>query len=125
MTLKAFISHSSKQKHFAETIRNIIGPDYCWVDKFDFEPSYKTLSEIYDKLGKTSIFVLLISKEAINSDWVQKEIAKAKELLELQRIELFSCYIIDDTQLSDLPDWIVKDECYNLKHFSNGGFNDS
>lgn len=122
MTLKAFISHSSKQKHFAETIRNIIGPDYCWVDKYDFEPSYRTLSEIYDKLGKTSIFVLLISKEAINSDWVQTEIAKAKELLELQRIELFSCYIIDDTQLSDLPDWIVKDECYNLKHFSNPMF---
>lgn len=119
MILKAFISHSSKQKHFAEAIRNCIGADYCWIDKYDFEPSYKTLSEIYDKLGKTSIFVLLISKEAIKSDWVQTEIAKAKELLNQQHIDLFSCYIIDDTQLSDLPNWMVKDECYNLKHFSN------
>ena len=111
MILKAFISHSSKQKHFAEAIRNSIGADYCWIDKYDFEPSYKTLSEIYDKLGKTSIFVLLISKEAIKSDWVQTEIAKARELLDQQHIDLFSCYIIDDTQLSDLPNWMVKDEC--------------
>ena len=109
MTLKAFISHSSKQKYIAEAIRSSIGADYCWVDKYDFEPSYKTLGEIYDKLGKTSIFVLLISKEAIHSDWVQKEIAKAKDLLDMQRIDLFSCYIIDDTQLSDLPNWMTKD----------------
>lgn len=49
MILKAFISHSSKQKHFAEAIRNSIGADCRWIDKYDFEPSYKTLSEIYHK----------------------------------------------------------------------------
>ena len=90
MILKAFISHSSKQKNIVEVIRNFIGHDFCWVDKYDFEPAYKTLSEIYDKLGKTSIFVLLISKDAIQSDWVQKEIYKAKELLDKKQISLFS-----------------------------------
>ncbi len=36
MILKAFISHSSKQKHFTEAIRNSIGADYCWIDNMIF-----------------------------------------------------------------------------------------
>ena len=122
MILKSFISHSSSQKRTAEIIRNIVGADYCWIDKYDFEPAYKTIDEIYNKLDKTKIFVLLISKESIGSNWVQLEIKKAKELLEKKKILLFSCYILDNTKLEDLPEWMVNEECYNLKHFSNPVF---
>lgn len=106
-------------KKIAEIIRDTIGADRCWVDKYDFEPAYKTLDEIYSKLGNTGLFVLLISQESLDSDWVQKEINKAKEFLNDKRIYQFACYIVDETPLSELPNWMVKEECYNLKYFSN------
>lgn len=114
---KVFISHSSAQKDIAVLLRNAIGADNCFMDQFDFEAAYKTLDEICNKLGKTTVFVLLISKEALRSDWVDKEIKKAREYVSNGKITLFCAYIVDDTMLEEIPEWMSKDECYNLKKF--------
>ena len=45
--IKAFISHSSAQKTFAQELVNKIGRDYCKIDCFDFEPAYKSIDEIF------------------------------------------------------------------------------
>lgn len=116
--IKAFISHSSAQKEFAQELVNIIGRDYCKIDCFDFEPAYKSIDEIFNAIDSCTIFVLLISKEALSSSWVQKEISKAKYKLTSGQLEQFWPYIIDPSlNLDDVPSWMAKDECFNLKYF--------
>ena len=118
--IKAFISHSSAQKAFALELVGKIGRDYCKIDCFDFEPAYKSIDEIFSAIDSCSIFVLLISKEALESEWVKKEIAKAKDKLTAGQLEQFWPYIIDPTlELDDIPSWMSKEECYNLKYFAS------
>lgn len=118
--IKAFISHSSAQKKFAIELVNSIGRDYCIIDCFDFKPAYKSIDEIYSAIDSCTIFVLLISREALESNWVKEEIAKAKAKLTTGQMEQFWPYIIDTSlEINDVPSWIYKEECYNLKYFSS------
>ena len=55
--IKAFISHSSAQKEFAQELVNTIGRDYCKIDCFDFEPAYKSIDEIFKAIDSCTIFV--------------------------------------------------------------------
>lgn len=116
--IKAFISHSSKQKTFALELVEYLGRDYCLIDCFDFLPAYKTINEIYRSIDSSTVFVLLISQDSLNSDWVKKEIRYAKSKLQSNQLDRFWPYLIDPKMsLTDCPKWMVKDECFNLKQF--------
>lgn len=118
--IKAFISHSSKQKAFVKELVEKLGRDFCIVDCYNFESAYKTIDEIYKNIDKSSVFVLLLSKDSINSDWVDKEIRYARTKLQPEQIDRFWPFIVDDSlEIEDCPDWIRKDECFNLKKFSS------
>lgn len=117
--IKVFISHSSKQKSsFVIPIMEKVGRNQCFVDAYDFQPAFRTMDEIIEKLNKSSIFVFLATKDSLSSEWCKKEIFKAKKLYEQRKIRYFLAYIIDkNVTISDLPDWISRDECFNLKYF--------
>lgn len=118
--LKAFISHSSAQKEYARELVEKLGRDLCVIDCYDFEPAYKTMSEILKHIEFCSMFVLLISKESLASDWVKKEVYNARKMLSEGNIERFLPYIIDErVSIDDVPEWIAKEECYNLKNFKS------
>lgn len=114
--MKAFISHSSKQASFAVELVDLFGRDRCIIDQFDFEPALKTADEINRMIDQAVMFVLLISKEALGSPWVKLEIQKAKSNLESGSLQYFLPYIIDDSvKLEDVPDWMTREECFNIK----------
>lgn len=118
--IKAFISHSSAQKAFAKELVNEIGRDFCIIDCFDFEPAYRTIDEIYSAIDQCSAFVLLISKESLESEWVKKEIANARDNFNNGRLSQFLPYIIDrKVKIDEIPAWIVKVQCFNLKYFAS------
>ena len=118
--IKAFISHSSKQKAFALELVEKLGRDYCGIDCFDLQPGYKTIDEIYRVIEESTVFVLLVSRDSLNSDWVQKEIRYAKTKLQPNEMDRFWPYLIDSSiTLNDCPDWMAKDECFNLKQFKS------
>lgn len=118
--IKAFISHSSKQKPFALELVDCLGRDYCNIDCFNFEPAYKTINEIYKAIEDSTIFVLLISRESLESEWVQKEIKYAKDKLSKTEYSRFWPYIIDQSMtIDDCPEWMKKDECFNLRQFKS------
>ncbi len=118
--IKAFISHSSKQKAFALELVESLGRDYCGIDCFDLQPAYKTIDEIYRVIEESTVFVLLVSRDSLNSDWVQKEIRYAKTKLQPNEMNRFWPYLIDSSiTLNDCPDWMAKDECFNLKQFKS------
>lgn len=119
--MKAFISHSSAQKTFAEEIANQIGFDQCVIDKYDFSPAYRTMDEIIEKIDSSIIFVFLISRESITSDWCKNEVRLAKQKVSEGKILLFLPYIIDPEINIEIVkrdfEWIVSEETYNLKLF--------
>ena len=118
--IKAFISYSSKQKPFALELVERLGRDYCRIDCFDFQPAYKTIDEIYRAIDSSTVFVLLVSRDSLASDCVEKEIRYAKSKLNPNDMDRFWPYLIDSTlSISECPDWMAKDECFNLKQFKS------
>ncbi len=116
--MKAFISHSSIQKTFAENIVDRLGRDQCILDAYDFQPAYTTMNQIVETLEDSSIFVFLITKESLESNWCQHEVSMAEDALREQRLKLFLPYIIDSrVSITDIPEWMSKTKCFNLKYF--------
>lgn len=117
-----FISHSSHQKDFAHRLRNEIGNDRCIIDCADFDAAKKSGDEITRWFNESKIFVLLLSVEALSSEWVQYEISLAKQRFysPKRKNTIFLPIIIDDriSHVSEeIPDWIKEEECFNLKLF--------
>ena len=112
----AFISHRSTHKDFVRKIVETVKRDNCIVDEFDFYPATKTMDEIVRNLNHAPIFVLLISKDALDSDWVKFEMSKSRQLYEVGKIKAFMPFIIEDeVTLDELPLWMTRDWCLNMK----------
>ena len=110
MNHKLFISHSSKQKPFVEELLNHVGHDYMVVDKYTFESGEGLWTEIRSAIDKCDFFVYLISKEALESDWVKKEISYVREKVDDEAITF--CPFIIDREVTinhpSLKSWIKK-----------------
>lgn len=78
---KIFLSHSSQDKPYVSYIAEKFGKDHCVYDAACFEAGMKTLDEIFKGMDKSSIFVVFISNSALESKWVQEELAIAEERL--------------------------------------------
>lgn len=117
---KAFLSHSSKDKVLVERIATQLGRNNCHLDSLTFEAGRQTLEEIFKGLEHTDIFVLFISQNSLESEWVKKEITQAKKLLDKQIIDRIFPLIIDkEITYKDprIPEWIRKP--YNIRILNN------
>ena len=118
---KIFLSHSSADKPFVETIAKKFGKDVCVYDKMCFEAGMKNLDEIFKGLDRAGIFVLFISDASLRSEWVQREIAAAEERLNHDDSKLSQIFpiIIDASICHDdlrIPDFLKKGTTsYNLR----------
>lgn len=116
---KVFLSHSSKQKEFIEIIAKKLGKSNIVYDAWTFENGNSTLDEIYSGIDNSGIFVFFISNEALNSDWVNKEINLAEEYLKNGKLKRFLPFLIDQSvDHSDIriPQWIKEE--YNIRYIS-------
>ncbi|MFJ5362253.1 TIR domain-containing protein [Pectobacterium sp. CHL-2024] len=115
--IKAFLSHSSKDKDkYVRNVANWLGKENIIYDEFTFEEGEKNLDQILDGLKETELFVLFISNDALNSPWVQREITESKKLLdEGKLLKIFPIIIESTINYEDkrIPDWLRKD--YNLQ----------
>ena len=119
-TITAFISHRSTDKVLAKRIVEIVKRDNCTLDEFDFYPGERTMDEIVRSLNAAPIFVLLVSKAALESDWVKREMEMSKSLFNDGKIKNFLPFIIeDDIKLADLPNWMTRDWSFNIKYISS------
>lgn len=118
---KIFLSHSSKDKKYVSYIADQFGKDKCVYDELCFEIGCKNMDEIVRELDKTSIFVVFLSNEALNSTWVKDELVLAEEYSLSQNKLLSQIFpiIIDSTiDHKDLriPDFLKSGlESYNLR----------
>jgi len=103
--MKAFLSHSSKDKLFVREVVNILGPLQCEIDEHSFEFTYNTQA-IRNALKRSDVFVYFLSKASIDSFFIKEEqnaALEARAAGQLRRILIFS---IDQTSHTALPDWM-------------------
>ena len=114
--MKCFLSHSSRDKaHYASIVANLLRPNVEY-DESTFEEGMGNLEEIINALDRSSIFVLLISNNSLDSEWVRREIAEASGRLDNGQLKRFFPIIIDpsiDHTDRRIPDWIR--DSYNLR----------
>lgn len=122
---RVFISHSSEDKDFyvkplVNRLIKTIGKDKIIYDNLTFETGAKSIKEIRDLMDNTDLFVLLISKNSLSSEWVQQEIHWARELEDkyFQEQRILPVIIDQDIDYKDerIPEWLTQ---YNLKVISS------
>lgn len=98
-----------------DKLKKSLGEDRLVYDELTFESGAKSIEEIQRTIEATDLFVILLSRNSLSSEWVQQEILWAKNLdsnfLDEQRI---MPVIIDDItkDYEEIPEWLKK---YNLR----------
>lgn len=119
---KAFLSHSSSDKDsYVRRVANNLGLHKCVIDEWCFEDGMKNMDEIVRNLNDSDLFVIFLSKAALNSNWVKEELKLAKSYEESGILERIYPIIIDknlkhdDRLFSDNGlEWLTKN--YNLQY---------
>ena len=74
-----FISYSNKQESFALALNDILNSNgiQTWRDKGNIPPGSKYAVELMRAIKNCSCFVLLVTCDSMNSEWVDKEVERA------------------------------------------------
>lgn len=108
---KAFLSHSSQDKHVVRRVFNDLGAAGSHYDEATFEAGERSAAEIYKAIAGSDVFVLFVSAASIISPWVQSEIALGQNKLFSGKLNSILVFILDDTSAELLPEWL-RDHVY-------------
>lgn len=103
--MKAFLSHSSKDKDFVRMVARVLGELQVEFDERTFEYEFN-VAAIRHALQRSDIFVYFLSKNSVTSTFVKEEASAALEARGrgvLQRVMIFA---IDETSYKALPEWM-------------------
>jgi tetratricopeptide (TPR) repeat protein len=114
--MKCFLSHSSKDKaRYVATVAAKLAPNIEY-DELTFEEGMGNLEEILLALGRSDIFVLFLSDNSLDSEWVRREITEARIRIETGELKRFFPIVIDRSisfRDARIPQWMS--ESYNLR----------
>ncbi len=121
--MRIFISHSSKDKvpycdAVARELSEKLGKDSIVYDAVTFEAGEKSIDEINRTLAFSDLYVILLSVNAVESDWVKYELKEAyKKFTDRKLNRIYPLLIDKSLKFSDkrIPEWL-KD--YNLKYIA-------
>lgn len=79
MTGKVFISHASKDDDFVKELREALESVglQAWADSRELSGGDKLTPAIEGNIESARQFIVVVSLDALNSDWVQNEVKKA------------------------------------------------
>ncbi len=104
--MKAFLSHSSKDKPIVDAVQKELGRQFTLSDSNNFETGEEFVQAIRRCLDEAGIFVLFASRNSMASIWVKLELEEAWQRKLRGTIKRSLVYIIDDLNVHELPDWI-------------------
>lgn len=106
---RAFISHSSADKTFAELVAEELRHSAleAWFDREQILVGDDVLEKLGEGLQTMDFLVFIVSKKALGSPWVDRELKfAARRQIENKQI-LILPFIIDDTLSTELP-WYIQ-----------------
>ena len=105
--MKAFLSHSSRDKEFVGAVASELGRASCILDKWSFETGVDFKKSIEKGLNESSVFVLFASRNALKSVWVDFEISEAWFGKLQKKLDSALVYLIEaGLTADDLPEWL-------------------
>ena len=103
--MKAFLSHSSKDKHFVRAVADSLGSALCEYDEYTFD-FVLNAQAIRQAFSRCDLFVLFFSANSIRSDFVSEEIRTALDLRAQGQIKKVLIISLDETSYKALPEWM-------------------
>jgi hypothetical protein len=103
--MKAFLSHSSKDKSFVREIADRLGAARCEYDEYTFEYILNSQA-IRRAFSRSSLYVLFLSEHSTRSSFVDEEIRTALDFRAGGTLKKLLIFPLDDTSYRALPDWL-------------------
>jgi TIR domain len=103
--MKAFLSHSSKDKWFVGQVFDKLGDAQAEYDEKTFEPTLN-VQTIRNAIKRCGLFVVFLSKDSTSSPYVKEEQRAALESLGQGTLRRVLVIAIDDTSYKSLPLWL-------------------
>lgn len=105
--MKAFLSHSSRDKQFVRAVAKELGRQFCVYDEQAFATGEELKESIERGLDESSVFVLFASREALKSIWVEFETDEAWYRRLRRNLTKSLVYLVSsDVDIHDLPEWL-------------------
>lgn len=103
--MRAFLSHSSADKHFVREVAKLLGNTQVEYDEYTFEYILNA-DAIRRALARSDLFVLFLSQNSVNSSFVKEEIRSTLEARAKGTIKQVLIFSIDGTSYRALPAWL-------------------
>ena len=103
--MKAFLSHSSKDKSFVGQVATLLGLGQVEYDEKTFEFTLN-VEAIHRALARCDLFVFFLSANSLSSTFVTEEQRAALEGRGRGIIKRVLVFAIDNTSYRALPDWL-------------------
>jgi hypothetical protein len=103
--MRAFLSHSSKDKAFVRQVAAALGEAQCEYDENSFEYTLN-VHAIRNALERCQIFVYFLSARSIASSFVKEEQRAALEKRGAGVIKRTLIMTLDETSYRALPEWL-------------------
>jgi tetratricopeptide (TPR) repeat protein len=105
--VKAFLSHSSRDKQLVQAVAKELGRQFCVLDKQAFETGEQLKKSIEQGLDESTVFVLFASRDALKSIWVEFETDEAWYRRLRKDLTKSLVYLTtSDVNVDDLPEWL-------------------
>lgn len=94
--MKAFLSHSSKDKGYVEGVASLLRPGSYELDSETFDAGLVNSQAIVKALQRVDLFCLFLSESSINSTYVEFELLLGLEFIASGKIARFLAICLDD-----------------------------
>lgn len=102
--MRAFLSHSSKDKVFVESVAAGLRAGTYELDSATFEYGALNGAAISSTLARCNIFVVFVSKNSINSPFVAFEVALAQELYANGKMHKLLFFCTDESSFNEIDE---------------------
>lgn len=94
--MKVFLSHSSKDKGFVESVTDLLRPGTFELDSQTFDAGLINSEAIIKSLQRCDLFCLFLSNNSINSSYIDFETMLGIEFIASGKIGRFLAICLDD-----------------------------
>lgn len=100
--MRAFLSHSSKNKAFVSQVFHALGSALAEYDETTFAAGEFNVEAINNSLMRSDIFVMFATPESVKSGYVKIEATLAQEYLAQRKIKRILTFCLDGVRPEDL-----------------------
>lgn len=98
--MKAFLSHSSKDKDYVEEVASLMRPGSYDLDSETFDAGLVNSQAIIQALRRADLFCLFLSSNSVNSAYVEFELLLGLEFIASGKIARFLAICLDEEAFS-------------------------